>query len=265
MQNPYVQALEFLVDAGVTTALMDEPNNRFREISAPVILSDSEESQKPQRDYSSATPPQNDKNINALKMYADIITEAEKLASACETLNDLKSAIQNFDGLSLKKTATHIVFADGNPESKIMVIGDTPHTADDRNGKPFTDVDGQLLDKIFACIHHDRTNLYLTNILNWRPPGNRTPTPEEIALSAPFLKRHIELINPDMIVCLGGVPAQILLGSKESISRLRGKFHDYNDTTKLVATYHPSSLLKTPLQKKKVWEDMVMIQEHLDA
>jgi len=256
MQNPYVQALEFLVDAGVTVALMDEPNNRFEPI-APIF---------PQENHHS-TPPlkQPNKNVtDGLKAHADIVTEAKKIASACNDLEALKTAIQNFNGIILKKTAYQIVFADGMATADVMVIGETPNTQDDRNGVPFTDSDGQLLDKIFACIDRNRKdNLYLTNVLNWRPPGNRSATAEELEITAPFIKRHIDLVKPKIIVCLGGIPAQILLGSKESISRLRGKFYDYGET-KLIATYHPSSLLKTPLQKKKVWDDMLMLQGYLD-
>ena len=268
MQNPYVQALEFLVDAGVDTAVLAEPYNRFEKISiTPIILTpDSdrgEEYQKPQRDSSSAMPSQNDKDTNTLKMHADVIKDAEELASKCETLEDLKNAIQNFDGLSVKKTATQIVFADGNAQADVMVIGEAPGADEDRRGLPFVGVSGQLLDKILACINLSRAeNVYISNILNWRPPGNRTPTKEEMEIATPFIMKHIELINPKMIILCGGVAAQTILKSKESISRLRGKIHDVNGR-QMVATYHPAFLLRTPLQKKKVWDDMLMIQDIL--
>ena len=266
MQNPYVQALEFLVDAGVTVALMDEPNNRFKAISTPVILNDSEESKKPDRDSSSAAPPQNDKNTNSLKPHADTIAEAEKLASACDTLDTLKTAIQNFDGLGLKKTATQIVFGDGQTDSKIMVIGEAPAADEDRQGIPFVGAHGQLLDKILACINLARTdNVYISNILNWRPPGNRTPTKEEIEIATPFILKHIELIKPDYLILCGGIAAQSILKSKESISRLRGKIHELDNGIKAIATYHPTFLLRTPMQKRKVWDDMLMLQGELDA
>jgi uracil-DNA glycosylase family 4 len=266
MHNPYAQALDFLVDAGVTVTLMNEPNNRY-EISSNRVTEAQVEIQSKKMDSSLR---QNDdkstSNKNAIQPHADIIKQANDVAASAKTLDDLKSAVQNFDGLSLKKTATQIVFADGNPEAKIMVIGDAPGADEDRQGKPFVGVSGQLLDKIFDCINLNRgDSLYISNILNWRPPGNRTPTKEEMDIAHPFIKRHIELINPDMLVLCGGVAAQTLLQSKESISRLRGKIHDYDETTKAIATYHPAFLLRTPLQKKKVWQDMLMLQDHING
>jgi DNA polymerase len=205
-----------------------------------------------------------------LQPHADIIKEAEKLAQSAQNLDELKSAILNFEGLEVKKTATQMVFADGNPHAKIMLIGEAPGADEDRQGIPFVGVSGQLLDRIFACIGLSRTNeveadsLYISNILNWRPPGNRTPTAEEMAIAAPFIRRHIELVKPKILVLCGGVAAQTLLETKESISRLRGKIHDYGDGVKAIATYHPAFLLRTPLQKKKVWDDMLRLREVLD-
>lgn len=257
MVNPYVAALEFMVDAGVTQAYTDTPNNRFekRDITPP--------STRPQTvDQAVIDSGLRRNDDHKIKSHAGIIKEAERLAQNSQTLNDLKAAIQNFDGLAIKKNATQIVFADGNPQAKIMVIGEAPGADEDRQGLPFVGVSGQLLDKIFACINLSRQeSLYISNILNWRPPGNRTPTTEEMDIARPFITRHIELVNPDMLVLCGGVAAQTLLQSKESISRLRATVHTYSDTIKAIATYHPSFLLRTPLQKKKVWEDMLMLQE----
>lgn len=252
MNNPYVHALEFLVDAGVTVALMDEPHDRF---SANTNIT-----AQPEPSIESQKPQQKQVSQQTIQPHADVIAEAQKIANACSTLEDLKDTITGFDGLGLKKTATNIAFADGNAQADIIVIGDAPNKEDDRNGKVFTDIDGALLNKILASIGLDREKTYLTNIINWRPPGGRTPTEEEISIATPFLKKHIDLIKPKYIICLGGVPAQILLDRKESISRLRGQIHDYGDGIKLIATYHPLSLLKTPLQKKKVWQDMLMFK-----
>jgi len=270
MHNPYAQALDFLVDAGVTTPLQNDPNNRFLmpEISFPNegIETNNQKSTLSATQDTSAPSIQTQPQSNL--SHAEFIKQAEELASNANTLNDLKSAIENFDGLSIKKTATQIVFADGTESAKIMVIGDTPLSEDDRNGLPFMGNEGTLCDKIFASISLKRKNdLYLTNIINWRPPGNRTATKEEIDISAPFLMRHIELIKPDYIVTLGTLPAQILLKSKDSISRLRGKIHQDNGdiTAKIICTYHPSVLLNTPVQKKKVWQDMLMLQGALNG
>lgn len=279
MQNPYVQALEFLVDAGVTTALMDEPNNRFKAIELP----QQQTTTSPAKSGASMTNDSTDLRQSlssvktgsgegakveapSLKAHADVITEAKKIAGKCKTLDDLKTAIQKFDGLSLKKTATQIVFADGKADAKIMVIGEAPGGDEDRQGVPFVGAHGQLLDKILACINLSRThNVYISNILNWRPPGNRTPTKEEMEIAAPFILKHIDLIKPDYLILCGGVAAQTILKSKDSISRLRGKIHDLDNGIKAIATYHPLSLLQTPLQKKKVWDDMLMLQDAFDG
>jgi uracil-DNA glycosylase len=265
MSNPYAQALDFLIDAGISVTVQDAPNNRFKRAS--ISIQHSEQDTPPAQKTVKANAP----TTQPLQPHSDIIKQAEDLAAASTTLDELKATIQNFDGLAIKKTATNIVFASGNPDASIMVIGDTPAAQDDRTGQPFMDIDGQLLDKIFDCIGLNRAAdapenaLYLTNVLNWRPPGGRTPTDEELQISAPFIKRHIELVKPQFIICLGGAPAQILLQSKESISRLRGTIHRYNQTIGLIATYHPTSLLKTPLQKKKVWDDILMFKDAFHA
>jgi uracil-DNA glycosylase family 4 len=264
MNSIEAQALEFLVDAGIDVAVMAEPNNRFANTpDAPVAVSSAE----PVASKKSISPPP----APTMAAHAEVIQHAETTAKGAQTLDDLKQAIIDFDGLTLKKTANAIVFSDGNPEANIMVIGDVPLSDEDRQGIPFVGASGQLLDKIFDCIGLNRVDetpedsIYITNIINWRPPGNRSVTAEEIEISLPFIKRHIELINPDLIVSMGGMPAQKLLGMTESISRLRGVFHDYNDTTKLLATYHPVSLINTPLQKKKVWQDILMVKDFMNV
>lgn len=262
MHNPYAQALDFLVDAGVTIPLQNDPNNRFDGPELPHSTSDDVSThQKPSQ--SRGNNAQNQTIQKTLPPHADIIKQAEALATDAATLDDLKSAINDFDGISIKKTANQIVFSDGNPQAKIMVIGDAPLSEDDRNGIPFMGNEGALCNKIFESIGLKRgDDLYLTNLLNWRPPGNRTATKEEIEISRPFLMRHIALIDPDYIIALGTIPAQVILNSKESISRLRGKIHDNNNgiNAKIICTYHPSVLLNTPVQKKKVWQDMMMLQ-----
>ena len=263
MTNAELAALEFLVDAGITHAYSDEPNNRLQPVSPTPATTI--------HDGVPNTLPLAPAEDTLLMPHNDIIAEAQKLAAACTTLEDLKTAIQNFDGLDVKKTATQIVFADGNPAAKVMIIGEAPGADEDRQGKPFVGVSGQLLDKILACINLSRAgdtadnSVYISNILNWRPPGNRTPTQAEMEVAYPFIRRHIELVNPEILVFCGGVAAQTLLQSKESISRLRGTVYEYSDTVKAIATYHPAFLLRTPLQKKKVWDDMLMLQGVLNG
>lgn len=268
MTNAEVAALEFLVDAGVTQAYSNEPNNRFKTAFQPVTHSEAQESSNA---IASAPPASTQSDTGKFKPHTDIIQEAQSLASASKTLEELQAAIQNFDGLEVKKTATQIVFADGNPKARVMIIGEAPGADEDRQGKPFVGVSGQLLDKIVACIGLSRTgdtpenSIYISNILNWRPPGNRTPTAAEMDIAFPFIQKHIELIKPKILVFCGGVAAQTLLQSKESISRLRGTIYNYTDEIKAIATYHPAFLLRTPLQKKKVWEDMLMLQEVING
>lgn len=245
---------EALVDSAVDhTAMPERPNAEVAPVSAarPAMVAN--------------TPVQ-------LFGTNEIAQQALAVANACTTLDQLKQAIADFDGLAIKKTATQIVFADGVEDAKIMVIGEAPGADEDRQGKPFVGVSGQLLDKILACINLSRApaqgqrGVYISNILNWRPPGNRTPTDQEVQIALPFIQKHIELINPDFIILSGGVAAKGLLGASESISKLRGKFHDLvvnGKTYPAIATYHPSYLLRTPSQKRAVWQDMLMLQERL--
>ena len=153
---------------------------------------------------------------------------ARELAAAATTLDELKEAIRQFEGLSLKATATNLVFADGNPEARLMLIGEAPGAEEDRRGLPFVGAAGQLLDRMLAAIGHDRSNSYITNIVNWRPPGNRKPSPAEMALCQPFIDRHIALVNPALIVLLGDTAAKTLTSRTEGITRMRGKWFTWN-------------------------------------
>lgn len=218
----------------------------------------------------------------------DALQEAINIASQATNLQELQESIAEFNGISLKKTATNMVFSDGCPEASIMVVGEAPGADEDRLGKPFVGLSGQLLDKIFGSIGLSRSgkdphnSIYISNILNWRPPGNRTPSPEEILVSLPFIERHIQLINPKVLVLAGGVSAKALLGKEQSISRLRKVWHEYqpsylNENNKnnnqenekkedqnsiiTLATYHPAYLLRTPTQKRALWADMIMLQK----
>jgi uracil-DNA glycosylase family 4 len=191
--------------------------------------------------------------------------EAVKLVGEANTLDELKSAILKFEGLSLKKTAMNMVFASGHPSASIMVIGDAPEAEDDRAGIPFSGEVGQLTDKMFSAIGLSRTgetpetSIYLTNVLNWRPPGNRSPLAAEIELSLPFIRRHIELVKPKIIYLMGAVASKALLESDLTITKLRGKTHIVQwegfECPALVS-FHPSFLLRSPLKKKEAWEDL---------
>ncbi|MCB1531066.1 MAG: uracil-DNA glycosylase [Rhodospirillales bacterium] len=256
-------ALEWHLEAGADEALVDGPVDRTAAPDLP---------RKP--DLPEITAASAD-----LPGAAAARREAVTRAQACQTLEELKQAIQDFDGLAIKKTATQIVFADGNPKAHVMLVGEAPGGDEDRLGRPFVGVSGQLLDRILKCVGLDRTGespenaLYISNILNWRPPGNRTPTPAEIEIALPFIERHIALVAPKVLIFCGGVSAKALLGRSEGISRLRGQLHDYHPRTDgiggglapipALATYHPAYLLRTPAQKKAVWADMLMLQRHI--
>ncbi len=175
---------------------------------------------------------------------------------------------RGFDGCSLKGTATQLVFADGNPEGRVMVVGEAPGADEDRQGKPFVGRSGQLFDRMLAAIGLDRSHVYIANIVPWRPPGNRTPTPQEVAICMPFIARQIALADPDFLVCLGGSATQGLLGSKEGILRLRGRWHDFETgrrSIKAMPMLHPAYLLRQPAHKKLAWADLRALRKALDA
>ena len=189
----------------------------------------------------------------------DNIGTAQSLARAVTTLAELKAAMEGFDGCALKKNCTSTVFADGNPLSRIMFIGEAPGAEEDRQGLPFVGRAGKLLDKMMAAINLDRTSAYITNVLNWRPPQNRDPSPEEAATCLPFLRRHIELVNPGIIILLGAVAARHVLGFSEGIMKLRGRWLEYRVGDVMVpvmATLHPAYLLRQPSHKKLAWRDL---------
>ncbi len=264
LRQEMMTALEWYADQGLSICLLDKPVDRTH-----------------------TAPPEVQKLIPIEKIAAqpaflgtsDALGEAIKGAKRAQTLEELQEEIRSFDGLSIKKTATNMVFADGNPKAHVMIIGEAPGADEDRIGRPFVGVSGQLLDKILHYIGLSREEeepenaVYISNILNWRPPGNRTPTPAEIELSLPFIERHIQLIQPKVLVLCGAVAAKSLLANSQAISKLRKEAHQYNVITQelkegsepitALATYHPSYLLRTPAQKKFAWADALSLQKTL--
>ncbi len=201
---------------------------------------------------------------NAPTLDSDEIGNAQAIAARATTLAELKAALETFEGSSLKKGGANTVFADGTPSHRIMLIGEAPGRDEDRAGLPFVGRAGQLLDKMVAPIGLSRkTNTYITNVLNWRPPDNRDPSPEEAAVCLPFLRRHIELVNPEIIVLLGATAARHVLGRSDGIMRLRGKWLEYHVAGRLVPvmpTLHPAYLLRRPIDKKLAWRDLQAIE-----
>src|ERR1035441_4829933 len=174
--------------------------------------------------------------------------------------------LDKFDVCALKATASQLVFPDGNPQARVMFVGEAPGRDEDIEGLPFVGRSGKLLDRMLAAIGLDRTSVYIANIVPWRPPGNRTPTPQESAICLPFIRRQIELADPDILVCLGGPSAQTLLGIKEGITKTRGRWFTFNTgkrEIRALPTFHPAFLLRSPLQKRFAWRDFLAIKKAL--
>jgi uracil-DNA glycosylase family 4 len=245
--------LAWYIEMGVDESIGEEPIDR---LAAPAF--------KPVMTPAPAAPSATISPIKALASHPS----ASALASQAKTLPELRHALDRFEDCPLKKTATNLVFGDGNPEAKIMFIGEAPGADEDRIGLPFVGQPGKLLDKMLFSIGLDRSNYYITNILPWRPPGNRTPTPAEIAACLPFVERHIELVDPDVLILLGGSSASALLARHEGIGKLRGKWHEY-ETPGLsrplptFATFNPAYLLGSPTQKRDAWKDLLAIKAKL--
>jgi DNA polymerase len=194
------------------------------------------------------------------------VASAREQAAAARNLEELRAALAAFEGCSLKGTATNLVFGDGNPEARIMLIGEAPGAEEDRLGKPFVGASGQLLDRMMASIGLDRSTFYITNILPWRPPGNRQPSAAEIAACRPFVERHIRLVAPEILVFVGGTSAKTLLDTSEGVMRLRGRWFDYNppggdSPLQATAIFHPAFLLRSPAQKRQAWRDLLKIKD----
>ncbi|MEM8951599.1 MAG: uracil-DNA glycosylase family protein [Pseudomonadota bacterium] len=194
--------------------------------------------------------------------------DARALARSCDSLEALIEALEGFDGCPLKETSINLCFADGNPQSRIMLIGEAPGAQEDRQGKPFVGPSGQLLDRMLKTIGLDRTKVYITNVIYWRPPGNRSPTAAEIATCQPFLERQIELIQPKFLLFVGGIAARALLGRSEGVTKLRGRpfvYESPSDGREIPALvmFHPAYLLRQPAQKRFSWRDLLTFHENI--
>jgi len=275
MSDPFTDnplaALAWLVDSGADETIGDAPVNRLvaKAANPPPHVGDARSAALPQP--RSAAPPKTPPASSILPQgeggkESDSIATAQTLAAAATTLAELKAALEGFDGGTLKKNATNTVFADGNPAARIMLIGEAPGAEEDRQGLPFVGRAGKLLDKMLAAIELDRSTAYITNVLNWRPPQNRDPAPEEAAMCMPFLRRHIELANPGIIILLGAVAAKHVLGFSEGIMKLRGRWLEYRVGDVMIpvmATLHPAYLLRQPAHKKLAWRDLQAIEKKI--
>jgi uracil-DNA glycosylase len=261
------QLLAFYLEAGVDCALADEPVDRLAEpdmVAAPVIR----ESAPPRAIREIAPPPMAAVPRSEITPAPEAaIASAREAARTAPTLEVLRALLENFDGCTLKNTATRLVFADGNPEARIMFVGEAPGRDEDIEGLPFVGRSGKLLDRMIAAIGLDRSKAYIANVIPWRPPGNRTPTPQETQICLPFIQRQIELVNPDVLVTLGNPSTQTLLSTREGIMKTRGKWFDYDTgarTIRAMATFHPAYLLRSPSYKRMSWQDLRAIAKALE-
>ncbi|WP_237477978.1 uracil-DNA glycosylase [Lichenibacterium dinghuense] len=268
--------LRWYVDMGVDIAVDAEPHDRFAEAAAAAAAPKPEASaEAPRRAPAGlaapglpglAAPPLVG---GAAALSAELAARSAREAAAeARDLDELKAVLEAFEGCSLKGTATRLAFSDGEPSGRVMAVGEAPGAEEDRQGRPFSGRSGQLLDRMLKAIGLDRSAVYVANVVPWRPPGNRTPTPQEVAICRPFIARQIELADPDFLLCLGGPAAQSLLGAKEGIMRLRGRWHDYDTgrrTVRALPMLHPAYLLRTPAHKKLAWADLRTLRKALDA
>ncbi|PTM38988.1 uracil-DNA glycosylase [Bosea sp. 124] len=266
------ELVAWYADMGITEALDEAPHDQFSEPShfaQPQPASDAPRA-RPTLPPRAGQAPVAIMRPNAAAATApdDATLSARVLAQEATTLEALKEALAKFEGCALKATAKNLVFADGNPAGRVMIVGEAPGADEDRIGLPFVGRSGQLLDRMLAAIGLSRKDdVYIANLLPWRPPGNRTPTPQEVAICLPFIQRQIQLADPDILICIGGPSAQGLLGLS-GILASRGKWLEYDTGTRRIramATLHPAYLLRQPLQKRLAWRDMRALKAALTA
>ena len=249
---------------GVDEAIGDAPVDRFNASAKQVARAVSESRSSPKASVTPKTPPKAKRQTPAPSSTNAPMPKLEEIT----TLADLAEAAAAFDGCPLKRTAKSTCFARGSADARVMLIGEAPGRDEDLQGKPFVGRAGKLLDKMLAAIDLDETSVYITNTIYWRPPGNRTPTTQEIASCAPFWSRQIALLAPEVLVLLGGAAAKSMLETTEGIMRLRGKWKPYRSKERdipALATLHPAYLLRSPEAKRYAWRDFLMLKERLSA
>jgi uracil-DNA glycosylase family 4 len=269
------ELLAFYLEAGVDAVLGEDAVDRFADTAEmaprPAIGSPADEAP---RAGDPGNRPALDRSRPAAAVVAtpiplspdSAVMAAREEAKNAKTLDELRSILDGFTGCTLRATATRLVFADGNPQAHVMFVGEAPGRDEDIEGLPFVGRSGKLLDRMMAAIGLTRANSYIANIVPWRPPGNRTPTPQESAICLPFTLRQIELVDPDVLVCLGGPSAQTLLGSRDGILKTRGRWFAFQTGSREIratATLHPAYLLRQPLQKRLAWRDFLAIKKAL--
>jgi DNA polymerase len=258
-----MEALRWWTRVGVTDALDEAPHNRLADGLG--LRQNPRDAQKASQSLRQSAPeietrsrvPQ---HVPGTQPPEAGESSARALADAAPDLETLRAAMANFEGCALKRTATQLVFADGVPGSRVMLVGEAPGGDEDRIGRPFVGRAGQLLDRMLNSIGLDRQNVYIANVVPWRPPGNRTPTPQETQMCLPFIERQIHLANPEYLVCLGGSAVRTLLGAERGVMRTRGSWFTYPRQSArqipALAMLHPAFLLRQPAHKRFAWADM---------
>lgn len=266
------ELLLFYRDAGVDAALADKPFDRFAEKPPerqPAPLGGQERA-KPgftQAEKTATATPVAKPAEMAVPDETQVAL-ARELAASAQSLDELRERLAQFDGCNLKFTAKKLVFSDGNPQGPLMVIGEAPGRDEDMEGLPFVGRSGQLLDRMLAAIGHDRSTVYVANVIPWRPPGNRTPTTHETEICRPFIERQIELANPRVIITLGGPSTKVLLKSTEGIMRQRGNWRQFTSPSGIeipaMPSLHPAYLLRNPAHKRLAWRDFLEVKVRID-
>ena len=249
-------ALRWYLAAGVDEVIGEEAVDRYAQSAKPVVKAPVPRATGSGVPATPAAPQEPEPASSA------------HLAMAATNLAELKAAMESYEGCTLKRTCQQTVFADGDPSARLMIVGEAPGADEDRLGLPFVGASGKLLDRMLASIGLDRTSAYITNVVPWRPPGNRKPEPAEVELCLPFITRHIELVDPAVLLLLGGASVSALLARTDSITRLRGGFVDYSSPRlarpiPAMPTFHPAYLLRTPLAKREVWRDLLLVRQKL--
>ena len=273
------ELLAFYAEAGVDGVLREQPTNHFgaeespansatdaaQQRSTPALALTGSRVRQPEPTTAGTAAP-NAPGASLPLSPDTAVMAAREAARNAASLDELRAIMTGFQGCALRVTATQLVFADGNPQARVMFVGEAPGRDEDLAGLPFVGRSGKLLDRMLAAIGLDRTSAYIANIIPWRPPGNRTPTPQESQICLPFILRQIELADPDVLVCLGGPSSQALLGFKDGIRRTRGRWLSF-DTGKreirAMATFHPAYLLRSPLEKRHAWRDFLAVKKAL--
>ena len=268
------ELLAFYQEAGIDALIEETPTDRFAgdgtttgPPARPEDASASAEERTRPRPFPTREGEVKGRVAPASSPEAAVMA-AREAAKSTATLEELRAILERFEGCALRTTATQLVFADGNPKARVMFVGEAPGRDEDIEGLPFVGRSGKLLDRMMAAIGLDRSSAYIANIVPWRPPGNRTPTPQESAICLPFTLRQIELADPDILVCLGNPSTQTLLNSKDGIIKTRGRwfpFHTGTREIRAIATLHPAYLLRQPLQKRLAWRDFLAIKKALAA